>query len=163
DLEGLDSHATIIPPAPSVTSAQTAAEQVEHYWAALLADVPFTEYATNSLAGQAVADLNNMSFLSNSANNQFPYPVTRQNLFRGQFVAGDGNVRGPYISQFMIQPTAFGAQPLNQQYQTFLPVGGGGTDYMTSVSEYQLVQNGGDSGRSVAYDPTFRYIRNGRD
>ena len=32
DLEGLDSHATVIPPAPSVASAQTAAEQVEHYW-----------------------------------------------------------------------------------------------------------------------------------
>ena len=33
DLEGSDSHATIIPAAPSVASAQTAAEQVEHYWA----------------------------------------------------------------------------------------------------------------------------------
>src|SRR5262245_52251129 len=48
DLEGLDSHCTVIPPAPSVVSAQTAAEQVEHYWAALLADVPFTDYVTNS-------------------------------------------------------------------------------------------------------------------
>ena len=163
DLEGLDSHCTIIPPAPSVVSAQTAAEQVEHYWGALLADVPFTEYATNPLAGQAVADLNNMSFVGSAANNQFPYPVTRQNLFRGQFVPGDGNVKGPYISQFMIQPTSFGAQPLDQKYQTFLPVGGGGTDYMTTVSEYQVVQNGGDSGSPIAYDPTFRYLRNGRD
>src|SRR5207244_9438042 len=30
-------------------------------------------------------------------------------------------------------------------------------------SEYQLVQNGADSGRTLAYDPTFRYLRNGRD
>src|SRR5438093_2686105 len=82
DLEGLDSHGTVIPPAPSVTSAQTAAEQVEHYWAALLADVPFTDYVANSLAGQAVADMNSLSFLKSSANNQFPYPVTSQNLFR---------------------------------------------------------------------------------
>jgi hypothetical protein len=163
DLEGLDSHCTVIPPAPSVTSAQTAAEQVEHYWAALLADVPFTEYATNSLAAQAVADMNSLSFLRSSANNQFPYPVTSQNLFRGQFVPGDGNVRGPHVPQFMIQPTFFGVQPLDQRYQTFLPVGGGGSDYMTSVSEYQLVQNGGDSGRTLAYDPTSRYVRNGRD
>ena len=163
DLEGLDSHCTIIPPAPSVASAQTAAEQVEHYWGALLADVPFTEYATNSLAAQAVADMNNLSFLSSAANKQFPYPVTPQNLFRGQFVPGDGNVRGPYLSQFMIQPTYFGAQPMDQKYQTFLPVGGGGTNYMTTVGEYQLVQNGGDSGRPIAYDPTFRYLRNGRD
>ena len=163
DLEGLDSHCTVIPPAPSVTSAQTAAEQVEHYWGALLADVPFTEYATNPLAAQAVADLNNLSFLSSSANHEFPHPVTPQNLFRGQFAPGDGNVQGPYMSQFMIQPTFYGAQPLDQKYQTFLPVGGGGSDYMTSVSEYQLVQNGGDSGRTLAFDPTPRYLRNGRD
>jgi hypothetical protein len=163
DLEGLDSHCTVIPPAPSVASAQTAAEAVEHYWSALLADVPFAEYATNSLAAQAIADLNNLSFLGSSANNQFPYPVTPQNLFRGQFVPGDGNVRGPYLSQFMIQPTFFGAQPLNQKYQTFLPLGAGGSDYMTSVSEYQLVQNGGDSGRTLAFDPTLRHVRNGRD
>jgi len=163
DLEGVDSHCTIIPPSPGVASAQTAAEQVEHYWGALLADVPFTDYATNALAGQAVADLNNMSFVSSPANNQFPYPVTRQNLFRGQFVPGDGNVKGPYISQFMVQPTSFGAQPLDQKYQTFLPIGGGGTNYMTSVGEYQLVQNGGDSGLPIAYDPTFRHVRNGRD
>src|SRR5437763_3552184 len=159
DLEGLDSHATVIPPAPSVASAQTAAEQVEHYWAALLADVPFTQYATNSLVGQAVADMNTLSFLRSSANDQFPYPVTRQNLFRGQFVLGDGNVQGPYISQFMIQPTSFGAQPLDQRYQTFQP----GQAYMTSPAEYQLVQNGGNSGRQLAYDNTYRYLRSGRD
>src|SRR5262249_13517149 len=163
DLEGLDSHCTIIPPAPSVASAQTAAEQVEHYWAALLADVPFTEYGSNALAAQAVADLNTTPFLASAGDNKLPYPVTPQNLFRGQFVPGDGNVQGPYISQFMIQPTFFGAQPMDQKYQTFLPVGGGGTDYLTSVGEYQLVQNGGNSGTPIAFDPVFRYLRNGRD
>src|SRR5215475_1958570 len=142
DLQGLDSHATVIPAAPRIESAQTAAEQVEHYWGSLLADVPFSEYSTNSFVGQAVADMNNMSFLSSAANKQFPYPVTPQNLFRGQFLPGDGNVQGPYVSQFMVQPTFFGSQFLSQQHQTFLPVGGGGSDYMTSVSEYQLVQNG---------------------
>ena len=163
DLEGLDSHACVIPAAPSVVSAQTAAEQVEHYWAALLRDVPFTEYGTNALVGQAVADMNNLSFLASAANKETPYPVTRQNLFRGKFVAGDGNVKGPYISQFMIQPTYYGSQPLSQQHQTYLPVGGGGTDYMKTVGEYQFIQNGGDSGLPIAYDSTPRYLRNGRD
>lgn len=162
DLQGLDSHASVIPPAPSVTSAQTAAEAVEHYWGSLLADVPFTQYATNSLVAQAVGDMNKLSYVKSSANNQFPYPVTAQNLFRGRIFAGDGNVRGPYVSQFLVQPTFFGAQPISQQYQTFLPVGGPISDFMTSVSEYQTVQNGGDSERQVAYDPTFRYVRNGR-
>ena len=164
DLQGLDSHATVIPAAPRVDSAQTAAEQVEHYWASLLADVPFTDYSTNSLVGQAVADMNNMSFLSSAANKQFPYPVTRQNLFRGQFSPGDGNVQGPYVSQFMVQPTFYGSQLLNQKHQTFLPEGvGGGANFMTSVAEYQMVQNGGDSGRHLAFDSTFRHHRNGRD
>jgi hypothetical protein len=163
DLQGVDSHATVIPPAPSVASAQTAAEAVEHYWGALLRDVPFADYPSNPLVAQAVADLNSLSFPSSSANKQFPYPVTSRNLFRGQFTAGDGNVMGPYISQFMVQPTFFGAQPLGRRYQTFLAVAGGGSDYMTEPGEYQLVQNGGDSGRSIAYDPTLRFIRAGRD
>jgi hypothetical protein len=163
DLEGFDSHATVIPPAPMVASAQTAAEAVEHYWAALLRDVPFTDYSANPLVAQAVTDLNKLSFLNSAGNYQCPFPVTPQNLFRGQFVAGDGNVRGPYISQFMLQPTFLGVQPLSQQYQTFLPAGGGGSDFMTSVSEYQLIQNGGDSGRKPAFDPIFRFIRDGRD
>lgn len=163
DLEGIDSHATVIPPAPGVASAQTAAEMVEHYWGALLADVPFSEYGSNPLVGQAVADMNNLSFLSSPANNQFPFPVTRQNLFRGRFQQGDGNVKGPYASQFLVQPTFLGAQPLDQRFQTFLPVGGGGSNYLTNLSEYQLVQNGGDSGRPIAYDPVLRYVRNGRD
>ncbi len=163
DLEGLDSHATVIPAAPSVTSNITAAEMVEHYWAALLRDVPFTEYAHNPIVARAVADMNNLSFLNSSQNFEFPFPVTPQNLFRGQITNGDGNVRGPFISQFLVQPTFFGAQPLGQQYQTFLPVGHGGSDFMTTVSEFQLVQNGGDSGRQLAFDPTLRFIRNGRD
>jgi hypothetical protein len=34
---------------------------------------------------------------------------------------------------------------------------------MTSVSEYQTVQNGGDSGRRLAFDSRLRFIRDGRD
>jgi hypothetical protein len=161
DLEGIDSHATVIPPAPSVTSNITAAEAVEHYWGAVLRDVPFEEYPANSLVAQAVADMNRLSFPNGGHNFEYPFPVTPGNLFRGQFVPGDGNVQGPYISQFMVQPTSFGAQPLNQQYQTFL--GGSGSEFMTSVSDYQQIQNGGASVGQLAFDPTFRYIRNGRD
>lgn len=164
DLEGLDSHATnAIPPAPSVASAQSASEEVEHYWGALLRDVHFTDYPTNSLVAQAVTDMNNLSFVRSNANKEIPYPVTPQNLFRGQMVPGDGNVRGPYISQFLLQPTFFGAQPLSQQYQRFLSISEGGADYLTSVSEYQNIQNGVSPTRQLAFDPTFRFIRQGRD
>jgi hypothetical protein len=158
DLEGLDSHATNIPPAPSVTSNQTAAEEVEHYWAALLRDTPFAEYVNTPLAAQAAADLNNMSFIKSSANNYIPYPVTPQNLFCGQGFKGDGNVMGPYVSQFMLQPTYFGAQSLSQQLQNFLP----GQDFMTTVSEFENVQNGFLPSFSLQFDPVPRYIHEGR-
>ena len=160
DLEGLDSHAyTIPPPAPTVRSAQTATEQVEHYWASLLRDVPFTEYGSNALVAQAVSDLNSRSFLQGGGASQWALPVTPQNLFRSRVAAtNDGNLKGPYISQFMLQPTFFGAQELSQRYQTFLP----NQAFMTDVVSYQNVQNGGASGEPVK-DGTFRFIRNGRD
>jgi hypothetical protein len=136
---------------------------VEHYWGALLRDVPFAEYPTSPLVAAAVADMNKLSFLKSGDNRQFPFPVTPQNLFRGQFEPGDGNVQGPYISQFLVQPTFLGVQPLSQQYQTLLAAGSGGSDYMTSVNEFELIENGGDSGRKLAFDPVLRYIRAGRD
>jgi hypothetical protein len=164
DLEGLDSHATNgIPPAPSVTSAQSAAEAVEHYWGALLRDVQFVDYPTNPLVALAVADMNNLSFVRSSSNQEVPFPVTRQNLFRGQLAAGDGNVQGPYVSQFLLQPTFFGAQPLTQQYQRFLSLSEGGADYMTSLSEYMSMQDGNVPKRQLAFDSSFRFIRMGRD
>ncbi len=46
DLQGIDSHATVIPPSPKTSSAQTAAEAIEHYWAGVLRDVPFSQYAS---------------------------------------------------------------------------------------------------------------------
>ena len=159
DLQGLDSHATIIPAAPAVASTQTAAEAIEHYWGAILRDVNFTDYATNSLVAQAVADMNSLSFVNSPANNQIPKPVTPQNLFRGQFVPGDGNVLGPYISQFMLQPANYGAQPLDQRYQTFQS----NQEFMTSVATYLNIQNGGGDEAPVLFDPTRRYVRNGRD
>ena len=163
DLEGRDSHATVIPPAPSVASAQTAAEQVEHYWGALLRDVNFTDYPTSSLAAQAAADMNRLSFVRSHDNNELPYPVTPQNLFRGQFYPGDGNLQGPYISQLLLQPTFFGPQPLTQQLQRFLSISEGGSDYLTSVSEFQNVQNGFPPTGVLHFDPKYRFIRMGRD
>src|SRR5215469_9071138 len=158
DLEGLDSHATSVPPAPSVTSAQEAAEAVEHYWGALLRDVSFIDYPNNSLVAQAVQDMNKLSFVKSGNVTGPPSPVTPQNLFRGQTVKGDGNVQGPFISQFMVQPTFYGAQPLSQLAQTFLP----GQDFMTNVDEFKRIQNGAVPSATVANDPVFRFLRIGR-
>src|SRR5215213_1299165 len=158
DLEGLDSHAYTIPPAPSVSTAQTATEEVEHFWASLLRDVPFTEYASNATVAEAVADLNSRSFLQGGGAGQWALPVTAQNLFRGRVFANDGNVKGPYISQFLLQPTFFGNQPISQLHQTLLP----NQAFLTDVASYQAVQNGGATPEPLM-DPTLRFIRNGRD
>jgi hypothetical protein len=158
DLEGLDSHATTVPPNPSVTSAQTAAEEVEHYWGALLRDVAFIDYPGHPVVAQAVADMNNLSFVRTGNRQGPPFPVTPQNLFRGQTIQGDGNVQGPFVSQFLVQPTFFGAQFLSQQYQNFLP----GQDFMTTVEEYERIQNGQVPNFSLAFDSQFRFLRNGR-
>ena len=136
---------------------------MEHYWGALMRDVPFTDYATSSLAAQAAADLNNMSYIHSQQNAEYPYPITPQNLFRGQIYPGDGNVQGPFVSQFMMQPTFFGVQPLSQQYQRIMSISQGGADFMTSVSEYQSVQDGFVPTRQLIYDPAFCFTRMGRD
>jgi hypothetical protein len=159
DLEGLDSHATTIDPAPTTASAQTADEQVEHYWAALLRDVNFTDYASNSTAIAAANELNNLTYIKGTTNNEYPFPVTPQNLFRGQIVAGDGNVQGPYLSQFLLHPTTFGALPLSMMFKVFSP----NQNFMTSVAEYMNVENGFAPSASLAFDPTPRFLRNGRD
>jgi hypothetical protein len=159
DLEGLDSHATVIPPAPTTRSAQTADEEVEHYWAAMLRDVNFTDYPTNATAIAAANELTNLTYIKSAGNNEYPFPVTPQNLFRGQIVTNDGNVQGPYLSQFLLQPTFFGAQPLNQMYKVFQP----NQSFMTSVAEFKNIENGFPPSASLAFDPTLRHIRNGRD
>lgn len=164
DLEGLDSHATVIPPAPSIASAQTAAELVEHYWAALMRDVNFTDYTNSPLAEQACADMNNMSYIKGGQNNEFAYPVTPQNLFRGAFSPNDqSSIIGPYLSQFMLQPTFLGVQPVSQMFQRFNSVGQGGSNFMTSVVEYLNVVNGGVPNGVLSFDPTYRHLRTGRD
>src|SRR6185295_1968343 len=58
----------------------------------------------------------------------------------------------------MLQPTNFGAQPLDQKLQTFAP----NQDFMVNFLSYQNIQNGGPSGNPTP-DLTRRFIRNGRD
>ena len=56
DLEGTDAYqfgAPLVPAAPAAASDLSAVELLEHYWASLLRDVPFTQYASNTTAIQA--------------------------------------------------------------------------------------------------------------
>ena len=58
DLEGADAGAIAVPPPPALASAEMAGEGVELYWASLLRDVNFLDYASHPDVAAACADLN---------------------------------------------------------------------------------------------------------
>jgi hypothetical protein len=151
-LEGTDSWQLAIPPAPALASAEAAGEEVELYWMALLRDVGFDEYATDPAARAAAA---NLSALADFKGPKESGAVTAQTLFRDDL---PGATVGPYLSQFMILGTPFGAEQLVRQVRTFLP----GSDHLTAYDEWLAAQNGTVRGRP-RWDPVRRYVRNGRD
>ena len=51
---------------------------------------------------------------------------------------------------------------MSQLCQRFLSVSEGGADYII-VSDYQAVQNGIPPTQQPAFDPTYRFMRMGRD
>lgn len=157
DLEALDNvqfGQPQVPPAPGIASDQSATEMVEHYWASLLRDVAFTDYGSSSLAASAAAELGSQPTYFGPRNGSGQ--VTTNLLFRGIF---PGETLGPYLSQFFIQPTVFGAQPIGQQQLTYLP----NIDYGTNFQEWLEIQNGVDTGSRNQVDPQLRYRRSGRD
>jgi hypothetical protein len=156
DLEALDNvqfGPPQVPPAPPIAGAVSATELLEHYWASLLRDVAFTSYPSNPIAAEAAAELTRLpSYLGpRSGNGQ----VTPRLLFRGIF---PGETRGPYLSQFFILPTFFGAQPLDQRMVSFQR----DVDFMTNFGDWLTVQNGDVNGQ-IQNDPQLRFRRNGRD
>ena len=77
-------------------------------------------------------------------------------VFRGPT---KGDLTGPYISQFLYKPVPVGTTRLDQRYRVPLPA----NDFMTALNEWSQVQSGMPPWREVTFDPTPRYIRNGRD
>jgi len=143
----------LVPPFARIDSADYGTQLVEMYWASLLRDVAFTDYAGDATANAAAAELTNMSAYRGPRDGNGK--VTPDLLFRGAF---PGDVVGPYISQLMITPTAFGAQPMSQLMTTYMP----GVDYMTDTTTFLEVQNGIGTGLSNQVDPTLRCLHDGR-
>lgn len=152
ELIGPDSSQVPCPPAPGFASAEQAGEVVELYWQALLRDVPFTEYGSHPLAAKAAAEL--------SANAAFKGPrregqVAPETLFRG---STEGDLAGPYISQFLWKTVPFLPIKIEQKIRTAVPA----VDYMTEFDGWLAIQNGSLSGVN-RFDDAPRFIRNGRD
>lgn len=151
-LEGADSHALDIPPAPQFSSAEVAGEMGELYAMALARDVYFGDYGTDATIGAAVTDLNNFSVFRG------PSPVTHTNIFRG---TSPGCEVGPYVSQFLYLDVPEGVQQTIQR--NLVPLPGTTNDFLTGYTEWLNIQNGQTPTRTTSYDSTRRYIRNGRD
>ncbi|HEY2964409.1 MAG TPA: vanadium-dependent haloperoxidase [Pyrinomonadaceae bacterium] len=153
DMEGPDAHALVQSPAPAFASRAQAAEISENYWMALLRDVPFSQYATNPIANAAAADL---TLYGNDLNGpKIGGAVTTGSLFRGRT---PGDLQGPFLSQFFYQDCNFGANKLEQKIRTTMP----GLNYMTDFATWLAVQRGASQPADI-FDPTLRYMRNGRD
>ena len=143
----------LVPPFAQIESADYGAQLVEMYWCSLLRDVAFSDYATNAAAIAASAELTTMPAYKGPRDGNGN--VTPDLLFRGPF---SGDAIGPYMSQFMITPTTFGSQPINQLMTTYLP----GIDYMTDTTTFLEVQNGISTGLANQLDPVQRYLHDGR-
>jgi hypothetical protein len=155
-LDCEDASQFAVPPAPALASEEYATELVEMYWASLLRDVAFTDYKSSgpgSVAAKAAAELSSMPAYAGPRDSGGQ--VTPDLLFRGGFV---GDTVGPYVSQFLLQPTMFGSLPIVQQYIT----NKAGKDFMLSEAEFLQVQNGQPTGKKLTPLPKPLYLHNGR-
>jgi len=175
NLSGLAASQQIIAPAPALASAERAADAVEVYWLALLRDVPFAELRNdtkNELVLAAAQELTKLSGYTRPRDTNGV--VTPELLFRGtaryynpgerpnqriRHVVPPGVTVGPYLSQFLLKDAPYGVHTLSATIRAPLP----GTDFLTDYDEWLTVQNGGSSGRTLAYDPVRRYITTIRD
>ncbi len=165
-LVGADAQSFAAPAAFEVDSLDYALELIELYWASLLRDVPFSEYRINATANAAADGLTK---LRTKLNGHYHGPVdatggvTTHLLFRGgpRQIGGKtyfaGEDIGPYVSQLCLQPTQFGAQPIDQKMLIYAA----GLDYLVDLQSWFDVQNGKVSTVNVA-ETTRRHMRNGR-
>jgi hypothetical protein len=152
-LEGRDPRTFSCPPAPSVASAEGAAEMVELYWQAVARDVPFEQYEQTALVGKACEELNHLSRLAGPRRDGL---VTAATVFRGP---SPTDSVGPYLSQFLWKPVPCCSGRMEQRYR----VPAAGSDFLQTWSEWLQLQNGVPPWRECKWYLESRYIITGRD
>jgi hypothetical protein len=150
ELQGPDPWQRPLAAPPRFDSEAFAAEMTECYWLALARDIPYAQYGQEPITAAAIADLRRY------ADHQ---GLDARTLFRSTDPELPGVSTGPYVSQFLVQPYTLGSTPIEQRYRTTLP----GSDHLTSYEAWLAVQNGRPPTASARFDPTPRFIRNGRD
>jgi len=177
NLSGLATVQRSVPVAPTLASAERAAEAVEVYWQALLRDVPFSEYHSDTkheLVLAAVAELNKLSGYTGprDANGR----VTPEVLFRGSArypdpadpsgrgfvsVVPPGVLVGPYLSQFLLRDIPYGTHYIPGQLRPQLP--GVQNSFGTTYEDWLALQDGRATTARISFDPVRRYPTTGRD
>lgn len=152
ETESKDSHQFRIRAAPAFSSAEEAGEMAELYWMALLRDVNFNDYATNPVAIAAASDL---SGFSDFRGPKIGGHVTPQTLFRDPF---PGCTVGPYISQFLLKDTAYGAQRVDMRMATVQA----GVNFNTTFADWVDLQRGCQPTATLT-PAGLVFCRNGRD
>ena len=147
ELQGPDPWQRPLNAPPTLDSEAFAGEMTECYWLALARDIPYDRHGQEPTTAAAIADLRRF------ADHQ---GLDARTLFRSEL---PGVAAGPYISQFLLQPYTFGSTPTQQRYRTTVA----GSDHLTSYPDWLAVQNGRPITATARFDPTPRFIRNGRD
>ncbi|MDJ0705093.1 MAG: vanadium-dependent haloperoxidase [Leptolyngbyaceae cyanobacterium MO_188.B28] len=187
DLEGPDAQAVTMPPAPALDSEELIAEVAEVYEMALLRDVAFADFTSNSQFNTAINRLNQLDWFNNAAlsgltsdeESRRRGPLTAQTAFRG-ITPGDNE--GPYLSQFLCRgfPELGGPDSASEvatngliQYgalvfQNKVRFATPNKDYMTTWKWWVDVQNGADVRGQETYegdtiDNRYRFIATPRD
>ncbi len=160
DLQGPDSQAVTMAPAPALRSKELAYEMAEVYELALVRDVSLTEFkggSTGNPAGtsleQSIYRLNDIDYSITGSDGRSRKHVggniTGQTAFRG---SSPGVENGPYLSQFMLLGNksvagegeitdgkiSYGALSVDQKVPAALK----NINFMTEENDWLAVQNG---------------------
>ena len=117
-MSGSDPEGFKVPSAPELKSRHAAAEMIEVYERNILRDIPF-QVVSGVVTGtvQQETELQRVIDVLNAFGDDYKGPkengvVTRKSLFRG---IGEGELVGPFISQFLMQDIKLGAHTIVQQ------------------------------------------------
>ncbi|XWV24762.1 phosphoesterase-like protein [Tupanvirus deep ocean] len=147
-LTGLIPDLMTLDDCPQLFSNQGAAEMVELYALAVARDIPFNEYNKSAMINHLLqtSRLNNTEVLTYLmyAPAAPLLPFTPQTIFRG---IGQGELDGPYVSQFLLLDVVGGALKTPQKYSvppTLSEAKNGGfrVDWGVSLQETINIQNG---------------------
>lgn len=152
NIMGDDPHRVIVKKFYNVDTYEGVFEMMEVYSKSLVRDISFfdIEANENDKVNTIISDLNRYkSITAPTVNNE----ITPKTLFRGNW---NGELEGPYISQFLYLPYIYGNLLIDQKYFIEKDV-----PKTSTMDGWMDVQNGVEGGKYVANDNT-KFVYNPR-